>query len=197
MSKTPFSPYWCWESEIPSDICDKIVEAHKKDEWQDGTINTLDGEKTTVENSYRNVDVCFSDKTWINAMVHGYIHYANSHNFEYELSLHDLEPGQISRYKEGQFYKKHMDFGPNRNNATFTRKLSLTLQLSDSDEYEGGDLVLNSEGLDVNGEDTFTFTRAKGSIIVFDSKVIHQVTPVTSGIRYSLVKWAHGEKPFR
>ena len=197
MSQAPFSPYWCWESEIPSDICDKIVEAHEKSEWKDGTIHTLDGDNTTVESSYRNVDVCFSDKTWVNAMIYGYIKYANSHNFGYELSLHDLEPAQVSRYKEGQFYKKHMDFGPNRDNATHTRKLSLTLQLSDSDEYEGGDLVLNTEGLDVNGKDTFTFSRAKGSIIVFDSKVVHGVTPVTSGIRHSLVKWVHGEKPFR
>ena len=197
MSKAPFSPYWCWESEIPSDICDKIVDAHKKSEWQEGTINTLDGEETTLEDSYRNVDVCFSDKTWINAIVYGYVKYANSHNFEYELSLHDLEPAQVTRYKEGQFYQKHMDFGPSRNNATFTRKLSLTLQLSHPDEYEGGNLVLNTEGLDINGEPTYTFTRAKGSIIVFDSKLVHEVTPVTGGTRYTLVKWVHGDKPFR
>ena len=35
----------------------------------------------------------------------------------------------------------------------------------------------------------------KGTVIVFDSRITHEVTPVISGERYSLVKWVHGDKP--
>ena len=195
MSQAPFSPYWCWEEAVPHDICDRIVELHQKSEWKEGAIATL--KEDEVINSYRNVDVCFSNITWINAMVYGYIQYANSQNFGYELSDHDRELAQISRYVKNQFYKRHQDFGPNRTNNSMLRKLSLTLQLSDSDEYEGGDMVFLTDGLDVDGDPTMTASRTKGSIIVFDSKLIHEVTPVTSGTRYSLVKWVQGDKPFR
>ena len=40
-------------------------------------------------------------------------------------------------------------------------------------------------------------SRGKGSVIVFDSRSIHEVTPITSGTRYSLVKWYHGDEPLK
>ena len=58
-------------------------------------------------------------------------------------------------------------------------------------------MVFLTDGLDVDGDPTMTASRTKGSIIVFESKLIHEVTPVTSGTRYSLVKWVQGDKPFR
>ena len=37
--------------------------------------------------------------------------------------------------------------------------------------------------------------KGKGTVIVFDSRLTHEVTPITKGERYSLVKWFHGDKP--
>ena len=34
-----------------------------------------------------------------------------------------------------------------------------------------------------------------GTVIVFDSRLTHEVTPITKGERYSLVKWFHGDNP--
>ena len=72
--------------------------------------------------------------------------------------------------------------------------MSLTVQLSDEDDYEGGDLILND-----NKEESRSYkvSRGKGSVIVFDSRTLHQVTPVTKGVRYSLVKWYHGDEPLK
>ena len=68
------------------------------------------------------------------------------------------------------------------------RKLSITIQLSDSDEYEGGDFVFTKDIPSPDAE----LIRKKGTIIVFPSFLYHQVMPVTKGTRYSLVGWYEG-----
>ena len=130
----------------------------------------------------------FSSMNWINAMLCGYINYANFSNFHYDLSDEDKEPAQISKYSKGEYYKMHMDFGKG---IHLTRKLSLTVQLSDENDYEGGDLIFH------NGTIKEQAPRGKGSVIVFDSRLNHEVTSVTKGVRYSLVKWYHGDEPLK
>ena len=39
--------------------------------------------------------------------------------------------------------------------------------------------------------------KKKGTLVVFDSLICHEVKPVISGVRYSAVKWVHGERPFK
>ena len=66
------------------------------------------------------------------------------------------------------------------------RKLSITVQLSDPSDYEGGDLQF------LITREPVTAKREKGNAIVFPSFMIHQVKPVTKGVRYSLVCWCSG-----
>lgn len=68
------------------------------------------------------------------------------------------------------------------------RKLSLVMQLSDPSEYEGGDLELFISANPTKVE------KKKGLITAFPSYTLHRVTPVTSGIRKSLVAWVGGPK---
>ena len=90
-----------------------------------------------------------------------------------------IEPIQIARYFEGDHYDIHFDgFTP--------RKISLTIQLSDPDNYTGGELEI---GLPNN---PVTAPKEVGTAILFPSWMPHAVKPVTSGIRYSLVAWGHG-----
>jgi PKHD-type hydroxylase len=70
------------------------------------------------------------------------------------------------------------------------RKLSLTIQLSSPEDYEGGDLVLQLS------KDPDLMSKELGKMIVFPSYVLHEVRPVTKGTRYSLVAWITG-KPFK
>jgi PKHD-type hydroxylase len=83
-------------------------------------------------------------------------------------------------------YGKHVDCGFN----SAVRKLSFTLQLSDPNEYEGGELCLYSE------DKPIVASKKQGYVMVFPSYVLHEVTPVTKGTRYSLVSWITG-KPFK
>ena len=88
-----------------------------------------------------------------------------------------LEPLQLATYQKGDFYDWHLDSPPEG-----PRRLSLSLQLSDKSEYEGGDLEFKEYTLNAEAY-------AKGSIIMFDSSHKHRVSPVTRGVRHSLVGW--------
>jgi PKHD-type hydroxylase len=69
------------------------------------------------------------------------------------------------------------------------RKLSVTVNLSDPGDYEGGDLqFLNGTGQLL----TQSELRERGSVVVFPSTLGHRVTPITSGVRYALVGWMVG-----
>jgi PKHD-type hydroxylase len=83
-------------------------------------------------------------------------------------------------------YDWHMDkvFGKG------IRKLSLTLQLNDPNEYEGGNFEI------MTGKNFETIKLEQGEVIVFPSYILHRVTEITKGKRNSLVGWASG-KPFK
>ena len=174
---------WQWQKgEIPDEMCDCIV---------NNIDDTLYEKGTTGNNNKllaRNVNIQFINSTWINALLCGYIRYANSLNFHYNLSDEDKELAQISKYSVGEFYGEHRDFGKN---GSLTRKLSLTVQLSDENSYEGGDLIF------YGGSIKDKAPRGRGSVIVFDSRVFHEITPIIRGVRYSLVKWYHGDEPLK
>ena len=180
-----WSPVWIWESEIPSNICDQIIDCSSKIEYQKGlTQYSDDGRKVDIKFLYEEFN-------WINALICGYGLFANCRNFHYELSKCDVEGVQLSKYGIGQFYYKHMDFNGDQATKSHTRKLSMSVQLSDENNYEGGDLIIYFGGKH------FVSPRVKGSVIVFDSRLTHEVTPITRGERYSLVKWFHGDEPLK
>jgi len=87
-------------------------------------------------------------------------------------------------YEGGGQYDWHVDIGPKNISH---RKVSVTIQLSDSDEYEGGELELWT------GSGYHVMPRGKGVSTFFPSFTMHRVTPVTKGIRKSLVLWIGGE----
>lgn len=86
----------------------------------------------------------------------------------------------------GDHYGWHVDRG---SDTVAPRKLSMTVQLSAPDEYEGGDLEFM-----INGDRIDRARREQGLVYVFPSFVMHQVTPVTRGTRRSLVVWLSGPK---
>lgn len=83
-----------------------------------------------------------------------------------------------------------------KNKVGKTRKISMTVNLTNPDNYDGGDLKFDFGPHNDKRYHTCKEIRPKGSIIVFPSFVHHQVTPVTRGTRYSLVMWNLG-KPFK
>lgn len=66
------------------------------------------------------------------------------------------------------------------------RKVSVTVQLSSPEEYEGGDLEFNLGNV-ISGP------REQGAAVIFPSFYLHRVTPITKGVRKSFVLWVGGE----
>ena len=91
---------------------------------------------------------------------------------------------QLALYDAAEegFFRWHADTIP----SDLTRKISISVPLSDPGDYAGGILELNS-----NGAIRRPPQRA-GVPIMFPSWMIHRVTPVTVGKRYSLVAWIRG-----
>ena len=86
---------------------------------------------------------------------------------------------QLARYDSGElgFYDWHTDFAGYRP----LRKISISIQLSRSEDYDGGDLELFYLNQPHRAE------RARGALIAFPSFVLHRVAPVTRGTRWSRV----------
>ena len=181
-----WSPVWIWQSEIPDDICNKIISCSDKLSYKSGVT------QRGVDDG-RNVDVKFLNDNfnWINALLCAYGIFANCKNFQYELSKCDVEGVQLSQYKIGQLYTKHVDFNGDPDTKSHTRKLSMSVQLSEKNSYDGGDLII------YYGGEQYIASKVKGTVIVFDSRLTHEVTPITKGERYSLVKWFHGDEPLK
>jgi PKHD-type hydroxylase len=86
---------------------------------------------------------------------------------------------------ENDHYTWHMDKGKS---TSTPRKLSLVLMLSDPSEYDGGDLEIWT------GNQPRVLDKTKGTVHAFPSFVMHRVTPVTRGIRRTVVIWIAGPK---
>ena len=114
--------------------------------------------------------------------------FLNEKFFQFEIT--HGESIQLTRYKstEGGFYNTHADVP--RDAWVDCRKLSIVIQLSDPDEYEGGEFVFNGRKL----IDEIPHLKEAGSVIMFPSYCQHSVLPVTKGTRYSLVNWLRGPK---
>jgi len=91
---------------------------------------------------------------------------------------------QFTEYgPKGDHYKQHMDkvlYG-------VSRKLSIVVQLTNPKDYKGGELQL------FEGGDPIVITKQQGMMTLFPSYMLHQVTPVTKGMRHTLVMWIGGK----
>jgi predicted 2-oxoglutarate/Fe(II)-dependent dioxygenase YbiX len=98
-----------------------------------------------------------------------------------------IEPNvQLARYDSSDhgFYNWHTDFA----GISPLRKISVSVQLAASEDYEGGDLEL------LYDSSPHRLDRSRGALLAFPSFMLHRVTPVTRGTRWSLVAWIHGPR---
>lgn len=94
-----------------------------------------------------------------------------------------IEDMQFTKYTpdNGGYFKRHHDYIK----SDPFRKITAVIQLSSADDYEGGDLK-------VQLREEAVVPKIKGSMVAFPSFTFHEVTPVTSGTRYTLVIWGTG-----
>ena len=193
-------PYWDTNfGAVSNEAIEKILTIAEKFPMMEALTGHgyLDRENRSCESTY--IDLL--NESWLKDMLWHYVSISNLNNFNFDLTT--LEPPQLSVYRaetNGHF-AWHKDFfwdDVHRKNELYHRKLSISIQLSDANDYEGGDFEFDFRNNDKgsNQPRLCKEIRPKGSVVVFPSFVWHRVKPVISGTRYSLVIWNLG-KPWR
>jgi PKHD-type hydroxylase len=156
---------------LSKDECERLIKRHKSEAGE--MAKFWSGEKRIEVKSTRD-----SRLVWV------------GHDLESEISSRVMSemPGhenlffkdkiQLTHYAVGGHYVWHPDYVQKHN----PRKYSAAILLSDRSEFAGGEF----EFRDID----FKCDLNQGDAIIFDARLWHRVTPVTSGERYSAVLWA-------
>lgn len=178
-----------WEGAFSPPECESIVKMGISKGLKQGGIQGV-GEHNIVDKNIRTCSISWinpsEESNWLYRRCSEVIIQLNNQFFNFDL-CGILEDMQFTQYEApGEKYGKHIDGSI----SGAPRKLSFVLQLSDPKDYEGGELILHLSDVPT------VIPRKQGYITVFPSFVLHEVTPVTSGTRHSLVSWVAG-KPFK
>ena len=172
--------YAYYEKVFTKEECEKIIFIAKAK----GLIKGRTRGKSDARSS--NITWLYSDDNleWAFRRITDIVLHLNNKYFNFD--IFGLNEGlQFTNYKSpSDKYGKHID----RANNFVIRKLSLSIQLTDPKEYEGGQLILyeDKKGIEMKKE--------QGTLILFPSYTLHEVKPVTKGERNSLVSWVTGKQ---
>ncbi len=178
-----------FKESVLTETCDNIINQSKKYPIEDGTIGF---------NTHNKIDTAFrkSEIRWMHPAAEPelrdiiWYHADRANRDSFDLDLRYLNEIQFTKYASDPEtpgkYDWHHDVDWHETRA-FHRKLSVTIQLTDPEEYEGGDFEFDPDLPQLPPE-----AKLKGSVIVFPSFHRHRVTPVTKGVRHSLVTWVEG-----
>tara|TARA_Y100001937_G_scaffold43746_1_gene61710 strand:+ start:2201 stop:2794 length:594 start_codon:yes stop_codon:yes gene_type:complete len=164
----------------------KIIDSLEKDWFKSEVVQSVTNEMNddlTKQRVGNEQPLKIIDEHFPYPQISNSIAEINSDYWKFDITGFDMltDQPQVFRYDVGGKFDWHFDVG----GSSPTRKLGFTLQLSDSDEYEGGDLEFFGQEFDKR-------TREKGTLIIFPSFVFHRVTEITKGRRFAVVGWAHG-----
>jgi PKHD-type hydroxylase len=180
--KDLLSYYW-FEGILSPAKCEEIIKIGKR--FRKETATTFSDSHNEARNSEVRWIPPNEDTKFIFDQIRECCEEANRNLFKLDTTgfTEDL---QFTEYEgQGKHYDWHPDIGPGKNK----RKLSVVIQLSDPKDYTGGNLILNTGN-------EITMDRGRGNIIIFPSFLLHKVSRMESGNRYSIVSWISGN-PWR
>jgi len=161
--------------------CKAIVNQAVDELWMSG--ETIGG---GVNKKIRHVEqqvLPINDKGWPLTRILELAKQANNARYKFDMAgFLDVDAPMLMKYEKGGHYDWHVDTG----NAVCHRKLSFTIQLSDSKDYQGGDIEFIGSKVDTKA------FRQKGVCIIYPSFLPHRITKVTKGVRHAIVGWIHG-----
>lgn len=180
---------WCYfKSYFSKEWCDGILSSVRSDDYRSSFI----GQEGEILSDFRKSKVFWlkqNDLKWDKVYKDIWKLEREANHEWFGFHVDGCEDIQLTRYdgKNEDWYGRHRDtFFMTQNTH---RKLSATIQLTDPNEYEGGDFTMfECEQDDPNKNEI----RQQGTVLFFPSFMYHQVNPVTKGIRNSLVVWFTG-----
>jgi PKHD-type hydroxylase len=174
--------YAFWKNAFSKEECQTIINIAKNKGLIKGT--------TKGESDVRDSKISWlypSDNIdWVFRRVTDIVLNLNERFFKF--NLFGLNEGfQFTNYEApSSKYGKHIDRAIN----IPVRKLSISIQLTNPEEYEGGELKL----YDGDDDKANIMDKTQGTLIIFPSYVLHEVMPVNKGERNSLVTWVTGKQ---
>ena len=180
---TPYSrkiePFVWWEGAFTEQELDWLQQKAKEATQEAQVGGVVNQEVRRSELNWLTKD---KECEWVFERLSHVVSSLNADYFGFELTGFG-EALQLTNYHESRqgTYKWHQDFG-----GGISRKLSIVLQLSDPNNYEGGELQILTTGQPTS------IQKKRGLIVAFPSWTLHQVTPVVKGTRQTLVTWVSG-----
>ncbi len=191
-------PYVFWDGLFTEEELDKVKEYCHSLELVTGTTVGKDG-KMDENNDARKSDIAWAnpndESMWIFERLAWVTEKINDRFYEFNLNGFGSFQYTVYDGEKNQKYDYHMDtiLGTEKPvDMAETRKLSMSLILSDPADYEGGEFYIQSGSPEQ--EKLLKMEQLKGRILAFPSFMIHGVAPVTKGIRESVVVWVEGPK---
>jgi len=190
-------PYCVYEGHLSADTCDRIIDLGN-------SLAPMPAEVAhDPKNNLRDSKVSWirrNDGTaWVYDLISDIVSQTNERHWKW--SLTGPESIQYTQYGPEQFYTWHADQRRKPYDAASrwpgqTRKISISIHLSEAHEYEGGEFVIEDIQAPPDNMErrlaSLLEARTRGSAIVFPSHLYHRVNPVISGTRRSLVAWFLG-----
>lgn len=192
--------YTCFHKHFRPELSFSVEECNKIIKWSESqyTIEGLVGaglkNNKKLDKSVRNVDIFEipnnKENFWIYERIAKAVMVANSEYFDFDILgiTHSLQLMRYESIDKPGHYDWHADAG---SGETSSRKISVSVQLSDPNVYTGGELEVDNYG------NIITARKDQGSIHMFPSYLTHRVKPIEQGVRYALVIWIHGTRRFR
>ena len=193
--------FYYFKEALSEKLCDDIIQIAMDDKPDVAVTGLKIRNDEDAKNLLQKRDsyITWLNEEWIYKEIRPYVHRANKlagWNFD----IVDSEPCQFTIYNEGQYYGWHNDssgvYYESEKMNGLIRKLSVTVSLSDPEDYEGGLLEFDTRIHDEPDSKHYIVPckqiLPKGSICVFPSFTHHRVSPVTKGKRLSLVQWNLG-----
>lgn len=191
----PPSQMLSWEYNVPNVLSNETIDSiheyvsNNQSLLQSAEVRNIEEDDKNIDDGYRRSSVLFlTDINYFSNLYNTVINTAlevNTAHFKYALNY--VEPLQYSVYNSSNLghYDVHTD-SYLRNTSGFIRKVSFSILLDDPEEFEGGDLLLHTTS------EPFKVNMKKGDMFLFPSFMPHSVSPVTQGVRRSLVGWVCG-----
>lgn len=168
---------FCLRPGLLSDFAIEAIKTGVK-ELQEATVRTVGGRE--VVKKLRDAKICWLDENQFKPLYDHIYNELKKISSVMDFSFTEFQAKlQYTQYKPGGHYVWHPDW-----DETNGRVASFVIMLSNPNEYLGGEFQYYP-----NHESAKTVNMNLGDMIVFDSKIVHRVTPVTAGTRTTLVGW--------
>lgn len=183
---------WCFISNFLSkETCNTFVEQIKTMPFEKPKLG-FDGNSENNNRRKSKIRFLYRDKgfDWLFDQITMAYLQANDQFFGFHLSgFQFLQVAEYESTDRGE-YQRHQDVFWLNGQDTKHRKLSGIIQLTDPNEYQGGDFQI----YDVTQDPPANKIKEQGTFILFPSFLYHAALPVTSGTRFSIAVWVEGPK---